>query len=35
MAADFTIRAAGPEPGLAEALAAVLTDCVAGGASVG
>jgi GNAT superfamily N-acetyltransferase len=35
MAADFTIRAAGPEPGLAGALAAVLVDCVAGGASVG
>lgn len=35
MVADFTIRAAGPEPGLAEALAAVLQDCVAGGASVG
>jgi ribosomal protein S18 acetylase RimI-like enzyme len=35
MAEDFAIRAAGPEPGLAEALAVVLADCVAGGASVG
>lgn len=34
MVADFTIRAAGPEPGLAEALAAVMMDCVAGGASI-
>lgn len=35
MADGFRIRRAGPEPDLAEALADVLLDCVAGGASVG
>ena len=31
----FRIRRAGPEPGIAEALADVLVDCVDGGASIG
>lgn len=35
MPADVRIRTAQPAPGLAEALAEVLLDCVAGGASVG
>lgn len=35
MGAGFHIRAAGPEPGLAEALAGILLDCVADGASIG
>jgi ribosomal protein S18 acetylase RimI-like enzyme len=35
MADTFRIRRASPEPAVAEALADVLLDCVAGGASVG
>src|SRR5437660_9969233 len=35
MADPFRIYRAGPEPGVAEALAEVLLDCVEGGASVG
>src|SRR5260221_14755813 len=35
MAETFRIRRASPEPAVAEALADVLLDCVAGGASVG
>jgi GNAT superfamily N-acetyltransferase len=35
MADGFRIYRAGPEPGVAEALAEVLLDCVEGGASVG